>query len=182
MKYSTFIRQLKDFVQFGEYPAGAFRVSRRLNPYNAGNWRIEIEPVLGIKALTKRALLSEMVRGMRTRGASAPRFLFMLIPSDTKRGDSSITPAQKGASSIQICISLTPICQIGSCGTLQHLKTQGSDPITTAPLAHQFCILRLIDSQDLGTRSVPLAKCRPSRQDPEPRPAPCDRHLVWKSD
>jgi hypothetical protein len=53
VNYKTFIRQLKDFVQYGVYPGGAFRVNRRLNPNNAGNWRIEIEPVLGIRALNE---------------------------------------------------------------------------------------------------------------------------------
>ena len=32
MKYSTFMKRLKDFVQHGEYPAGAFQVKRMLTP------------------------------------------------------------------------------------------------------------------------------------------------------
>ena len=51
MKYSTFVKRLKDFVQYGEYPAAAFRVDRRLNPRKREYWLIQIHPVLGVKAL-----------------------------------------------------------------------------------------------------------------------------------
>ncbi len=51
--YSTFMKRLKDFVQNGEYPAGAFRVSRRLGSSSRGYWLIEVHPVLGIRALNK---------------------------------------------------------------------------------------------------------------------------------
>jgi len=47
------VKRLKDFVQFGDYPAAAFRVSRRLNACNREYWVIEIHPVLGIRALNK---------------------------------------------------------------------------------------------------------------------------------
>ena len=53
MAYSTFMKRLKDFVQFGKYPAAAFRVGHRLNPQKREHWRIEIHPVLGIRALNK---------------------------------------------------------------------------------------------------------------------------------
>lgn len=53
MKYSTFTKRLKDFVQHGEYPAGAFLVSHRLAPGRRGYWLIEVHPVLGIRALNK---------------------------------------------------------------------------------------------------------------------------------
>jgi len=53
MAYSTFVKRLKDFVQFGDYPAAAFRVSRRLNACNREYWVIEIHPVLGIRALNQ---------------------------------------------------------------------------------------------------------------------------------
>ena len=53
MPYSTFMRRLKDFVQHGEYPEGAFRVSRRLGSSSRGYWLIEIHPVLGIRALNR---------------------------------------------------------------------------------------------------------------------------------
>lgn len=53
MKYSTFMKRLKDFVQFGEYPAGAFQVKRMLDPDKRGYWLIEVHPVLGIRALNK---------------------------------------------------------------------------------------------------------------------------------
>jgi hypothetical protein len=51
--YSTFMKRLKDFVQHGEYPAGAFRVSRRLGSSSREYWLIEVHPVLGIRALNK---------------------------------------------------------------------------------------------------------------------------------
>jgi hypothetical protein len=53
MSYSTFMRRLKDFVQYGKYPAAAFRVGRRLKPRKREHWLIEIHPVLGIRALNK---------------------------------------------------------------------------------------------------------------------------------
>lgn len=53
MVYSTFVRRLKDFVQYGEYPAAAFRVNRRLCANNREYWMIEIHPVLGIRALNR---------------------------------------------------------------------------------------------------------------------------------
>jgi hypothetical protein len=53
MKYSTFMKRLKDFVQFGEYPAFAFRVGRRLASRRREYWLIEIHPMLGIKALNR---------------------------------------------------------------------------------------------------------------------------------
>ena len=53
MPYSTFIRRLKDFVQHGGYPEGAFRVSRRLGSSAREYWLIEIHPVLGIRALNR---------------------------------------------------------------------------------------------------------------------------------
>lgn len=53
MKYSTFMKRLKDFVQYGEYPATAFRVERRLRPQIRDYWLIEIHPELGIRALNK---------------------------------------------------------------------------------------------------------------------------------
>ncbi len=53
MAYSTFMKRLKDFVQYGEYPAGAFRVERRLGSQKREYWLIEIHPVLGIRALNK---------------------------------------------------------------------------------------------------------------------------------
>jgi hypothetical protein len=53
MKYSTFMKRLKNFVQYGEYPAGAFRVGRRLESGKQDYWLIEIHPVLGIRALNK---------------------------------------------------------------------------------------------------------------------------------
>lgn len=53
MPYSTFVRHLKDFVQHGEYLEGAFRVSRRLGSSTQRNWRIEIHPILGIRALNR---------------------------------------------------------------------------------------------------------------------------------
>jgi hypothetical protein len=53
MKYSTFMKRLKDFVQYGDFPAAAFRVGRRLGPGKRGYWLIEVHPVLGIRALNK---------------------------------------------------------------------------------------------------------------------------------
>jgi hypothetical protein len=53
MAYSTFMKRLKDFVQYGEYPATAFRVDRRLGPEKRGYWSIGIHPVLGIRALNR---------------------------------------------------------------------------------------------------------------------------------
>ena len=53
MKYSTFMKRLKDFVQYGEYPVAAFRVVRRLGPKKRDYWLIEVHPVLGIRALNK---------------------------------------------------------------------------------------------------------------------------------
>jgi len=53
MAYSTFVKRLKDFVQYGEYPAGAFRVKRWLRPGKPDYWLIEIHPALGIRALNK---------------------------------------------------------------------------------------------------------------------------------
>lgn len=53
MAYSTFMKRLKDFVQHGEYPAGAFRVKRWLRPGKPDYWLIEIHPILGIRALNK---------------------------------------------------------------------------------------------------------------------------------
>jgi hypothetical protein len=47
------MKRLKDFVQYGEYPAAAFRVGHRLNPRKREHWRIEIHPVLGIRALNR---------------------------------------------------------------------------------------------------------------------------------
>ncbi len=51
MKYSTFMKRLKDFVRYGEYPAGAFQVKRMLGPEKRDYWLIEVHPVLGIRAL-----------------------------------------------------------------------------------------------------------------------------------
>jgi hypothetical protein len=51
--YSTFMKRLKDFVQHGEYPAGAFRVSHRLGSPSREYWLIEVHPVLGIRALNR---------------------------------------------------------------------------------------------------------------------------------
>ena len=53
MSYSTFIKRLKDFVRYGEYPAAAFRVERRLSPRKREYWLIETHPALGIRALNK---------------------------------------------------------------------------------------------------------------------------------
>ncbi len=58
MAYSTFMKRLKDFVQYGEYPEAAFRVGRRLGPRELDfqkreYWIIEVHPVLGIRALNK---------------------------------------------------------------------------------------------------------------------------------
>ena len=53
MAYSTFMKRLKDFVQYGEYPAGAFRVEHRLSPNKRDYWLIEVHPVLGIRALNR---------------------------------------------------------------------------------------------------------------------------------
>jgi hypothetical protein len=53
MPYSTFMKRLKDFVQYGEYPEGAFRVSRRLGSFSREYWLIEVHPVLGIRALNR---------------------------------------------------------------------------------------------------------------------------------
>jgi hypothetical protein len=53
MKYSTFMKRLKDFVQFGVYPPVAFRVGRRLGSRKRDYWLIEIHPVLGIRALNR---------------------------------------------------------------------------------------------------------------------------------
>ena len=53
MKYSTFMKRLKDFVRFGEYPAVAFRVDHRLSPRRREYWIIEVHPVLGIRAFNK---------------------------------------------------------------------------------------------------------------------------------
>lgn len=53
MAYSTFVKRLKDFVKHGEYPLGAFRVVRRLNPRTREHWMIEVHPVLGIQALNR---------------------------------------------------------------------------------------------------------------------------------
>jgi hypothetical protein len=53
MAYSTFMKRLKDFVQYGEYPGGAFQVKRRLGRQKREYWLIEIHPVLGIRALNK---------------------------------------------------------------------------------------------------------------------------------
>jgi len=53
MKYSTFMKRLKDFVEYGEYPPAAFRVERRLCPKKRDYWLIEIHPVLGIRALNR---------------------------------------------------------------------------------------------------------------------------------
>ena len=53
MKYSTFMKRLKDFVQYGEYPAGAFRVGRRLGSRKRDYWLIEVHRVLGIRALNR---------------------------------------------------------------------------------------------------------------------------------
>ncbi len=51
--YSTFMKRLKDFVQYGEYPTAAFRVDRRLGPGTREYWSIGTHPVLGIRALNK---------------------------------------------------------------------------------------------------------------------------------
>ncbi|HEV2619251.1 MAG TPA: hypothetical protein VGU23_04865 [Acidobacteriaceae bacterium] len=53
MKYSTFMKRLKDFVRYGEYPATAFRLERQLRPGKREYWLIGIHPVLGIRALNK---------------------------------------------------------------------------------------------------------------------------------
>jgi hypothetical protein len=53
MKYSTFMKRLKDFVQYGDYPAGAFQVNRMLGPEKRDYWLIEVHPVLGIRALNR---------------------------------------------------------------------------------------------------------------------------------
>jgi hypothetical protein len=53
MKYSTFMKRLKDFVQYGEYPAGAFQVKRMLGTKKRDYWLIEVHPVLGIRALNR---------------------------------------------------------------------------------------------------------------------------------
>jgi hypothetical protein len=53
MPYSTFIKRLKDFVQNGEFPEGAFRVKHWLRPGKPDYWLIETHPVLGIRALNR---------------------------------------------------------------------------------------------------------------------------------
>lgn len=53
IKYSTFMKRLKDFVLHGTYPAGAFRVERTLGSQKRGYWLIGIHPELGIRALNK---------------------------------------------------------------------------------------------------------------------------------
>jgi hypothetical protein len=53
MKYSTFMKRLKDFVKHGEYQAVAFRVGRRLSARKREYWLIEVHPVLGIRALNR---------------------------------------------------------------------------------------------------------------------------------
>jgi hypothetical protein len=53
MAYSTFMKRLKDFVRYGEYPAAAFRVERRLGSRKREYWLIEVHPVLGIGALNR---------------------------------------------------------------------------------------------------------------------------------
>jgi hypothetical protein len=44
---------LKDFMPYGEYPAGAFQVKRMLGPGKRDYWLIEVHPVLGIRALNR---------------------------------------------------------------------------------------------------------------------------------
>ena len=51
--YSTFVKQLKDFVKNGEYPGRAFRVERFLGSPKREYWKIGIHPILGIRALNK---------------------------------------------------------------------------------------------------------------------------------
>ncbi len=55
MAYSTFMKRLKDFVEYGKYPPAAFRVSRRLRPKDQGRayWIIQVHPVWGIRALNR---------------------------------------------------------------------------------------------------------------------------------
>ena len=53
MSYSTFMKRLKDFVQYGEYPAAAFRVVRRLDSRKREYWQIAVHPVLGVRVLNK---------------------------------------------------------------------------------------------------------------------------------
>jgi len=53
MKYSTFMKRLKNFVQHGEYPAAAFRVDRLLGSQTREYWRVGIHPELGIRALNR---------------------------------------------------------------------------------------------------------------------------------
>jgi len=54
MPYSTFMKRLKDFAQYGEYPEGTFKVKRWLKPgKQRDHWLIEIHPVLGIRALNR---------------------------------------------------------------------------------------------------------------------------------
>jgi hypothetical protein len=53
MAYSTFVKRLKNFVQYGEYPAGAFRVEHRLASRKRDYWLIEVHPVLGIRSLNR---------------------------------------------------------------------------------------------------------------------------------
>jgi hypothetical protein len=47
------MKRLKDFVQYGDYPAGAFQVNRMLGPEKRDYWLIEVHPVLGIRALNR---------------------------------------------------------------------------------------------------------------------------------
>jgi hypothetical protein len=53
MKYSTFMKRLKDFVRHGEYPVGAFRVERQLGSRKREYWLIGVHPILGIRALNR---------------------------------------------------------------------------------------------------------------------------------
>jgi hypothetical protein len=53
MKYSTFMKRLKNFVQHGEYPPAAFKVDRLLGTQTREYWQVGIHHRLGIKALNK---------------------------------------------------------------------------------------------------------------------------------
>lgn len=51
--YSSFVRQLKNFVTNCEFPSNAFRVERRVSQRGREYWMIEVDPVLGIRALNR---------------------------------------------------------------------------------------------------------------------------------
>jgi hypothetical protein len=53
MKDNRFIRRLKDFVRYVEYPSGAFRVEQQPGSHKREYWLIGVHPLLGIGALTR---------------------------------------------------------------------------------------------------------------------------------